>query len=127
MQDLILVRGLPGSGKTTFARAIAKANIAADDYFDKFNDGEFNPQELKDAHNWCKNEVRDMMKRHIPTIAVHNTFTREWEMQDYFDLAEEYHYRVHTIVVENRHDHKSVHDVPEKTMKKMEDRFEIVI
>ena len=127
MKDLILVRGIPGSGKSTLAQVISEANVAADDYFDEFNDGEFDPSQLKDAHKWCQDEVEDMMKHNLSTICVHNTFTEKWEMGAYYDLAKEYYYRVHTIIVENRHESESIHDVPKKTINKMKDRFDIVL
>jgi predicted kinase len=46
-------------------------------------------------------------------------------MKPYIDLANQYGYTIFTIIVENRHGNSSVHDVPEETMKKMKDRFEI--
>jgi len=127
MKDLILLRGVPGSGKTTLSQIISHNNVAADEYFDKFNDGEFDGSQLSDAHDWCQEQVEKMMSMSKSKIVVHNTFTEEWEMQDYFDLAEKYGYRVHTIVVENRHGSKSNSDVPEHTITKMTDRFEICL
>ena len=58
-------------------------------------------------------------------IAVSNTFTQEWEMQNYISLAEQYNYRVFSIIVENRHGNKNLHGVPDDTIKKMKDRFQI--
>jgi hypothetical protein len=46
-------------------------------------------------------------------------------MKSYFDIAEKYGYRVHSIIVENRHGNKSVHDVPDATMGNMLNRFQI--
>lgn len=65
------------------------------------------------------------MLRKTPTIAVANTFTQEWEMQPYLDLAKEHGYTVHTIIVENRHGNESIHNVPKATVEKMKKRFEI--
>ena len=56
---------------------------------------------------------------------VSNTFTQEWEMKPYMDLAKEHGYKVFTIVVENRHDGKNVHNVPEDKIEQMANRFEI--
>ena len=39
--------------------------------------------------------------QYYPEIVVSNTFTQEWEMEQYFKLAEEYGYMVFTIIVEN--------------------------
>jgi hypothetical protein len=58
-------------------------------------------------------------------VAVSNTFTQEWEMQPYYDLAAKYGYRVHSLIVENRHGGENSHGVPEEKLDQMEDRFEV--
>lgn len=65
------------------------------------------------------------MESSIPKIAVSNTFTQEWEMEPYFELAKKYGYVVFTVVVENRHGGKNLHNVPEDKIQMMKDRFEI--
>jgi predicted kinase len=131
---LFLVRGLPGSGKSTFASHIWNeyAVCEADKFFyDKEGNYYFDPSKIKDAHAWCKNEVETRMKDHqlnpqyYPEIAVSNTFTQEWEMKDYYDLAEKYEYKVVSLIVENRHSGKNVHGVPEDKLEIMKNRFEI--
>jgi predicted kinase len=131
---LFLVRGLPGSGKTSFASAIWNdyAVCEADKFFyDKEGNYNFDPSKLKEAHNWCKNEVEIRMKDHqnnqqyYPEIAVSNTFTQEWEMEDYFKLAEKYGYKVVSLILENRHGSQNVHGVPDEKLQIMKDRFEI--
>ena len=85
---LFLVRGLPGSGKTSFASAIWNdyAVCEADKFFyDKEGNYNFDGSKLKEAHAWCKQEVETRMIDHqnngqyYPEIAVSNTFTQEWE------------------------------------------------
>jgi predicted kinase len=131
---LFLVRGLPGSGKTSFATHIWNeyAVCEADQYFyDKEGNYNFDPSKIKDAHAWCKNKVETMMGDHqlneqyYPEIAVSNTFTQEWEMEDYYKLAEKYNYKVVSLIVENRHGGKNVHGVPEDKLEIMKNRFEI--
>jgi predicted kinase len=131
---LFLVRGLPGSGKTSFASAIWNdyAVCEADKFFyDKEGNYNFDPSKLKEAHNWCKNEVEIRMQDHqnnqqyYPEIAVSNTFTQEWEMEDYFKLAGKYGYKVVSLILENRHGSQNVHGVPEEKLQIMKDRFEI--
>jgi predicted kinase len=131
---LTLVRGLPGSGKSTFANWIWAdyAVFEADKYFMVDGEYKFDPSKLKEAHAWCLNEVKSRMEenkesqgRYYPEITVSNTFTQEWEMQSYIDLANQYGYTIFTIVVENRHGNSSVHNVPEETINKMKNRFEI--
>jgi len=130
--DLILLRGLPGAGKSTVGHLIMTGGgmtdkvIEADSYFyDHMGNYNFDPSKLPAAHNYCKTMVTDYMKMMKPKIVVANTFTQEWEMKPYYELAERYGYNVHTLVVENRHGNKSVHDVPDATMGNMLNRFEI--
>jgi hypothetical protein len=58
-------------------------------------------------------------------IVVSNTFTQEWEMQPYFDMAENFDYKVFSVIVENRHGGINQHGVPEDKIELMRNRFEI--
>lgn len=125
--DLIIVRGLPGSGKSTLAKLIGGEHIETDMFFLKNGEYKFDATKLKEAHNWCQLRCRLSMAAKAPKIVVSNTFTQEWEMEEYLKLAETFKYNVHTIVVENRHGGKNVHNVPEETLVKMKERFSIKI
>jgi predicted kinase len=133
-KTLLLIRGLPGAGKSTFAHFVWNeyAICEADKYFiDKNGEYKFDATKLKEAHAWCKKEVEIRMMdnaanpQFYPEIVVSNTFTQEWEMEDYFILAEKYGYKVFSIVVENRHGNKNVHGVPEEKLQQMRNRFKI--
>ena len=63
--------------------------------------------------------------QYYPEIVVSNTFTQEWEMQSYIDLAKKYGYQVTTLIVENRHGNSNVHNVPAETLDRMRQRFEV--
>lgn len=126
MKNIYLVRGLPGSGKTTFAKTIGGLHIEADMYFTDEN-GVYNyePSKIKDAHKWCNDLVEEWMKEEQDKIVVSNTFTQEWEMENYYKLAEQYGYRVTSVIVENRHNGVNEHGVPEDKVEIMKSRFEI--
>jgi predicted kinase len=127
-KELVLVRGVSGAGKTTFALDLLGEKcelVSADMFFiDEYGDYKFDGTKLKQAHQWCKSRVEELMDAK-ESVAVANTFTREWEMQDYYDLAAKYGYRVFSIIVENRHNGTNLHDVSEEHVQKMRDRFEI--
>ncbi len=130
MKELYLLRGLPGAGKTTLAKSIAGSKgwiKEADMYFvDSEGNYNFKPSQIKDAHAWCQEEVEFLMK-YEHRIVVSNTFTQEWEMQPYFDLAEKYGYRVYSLICENRHSGVNQHGVPQESLDKMKKRFEICL
>jgi predicted kinase len=125
---LILVRGVSGSGKTTLTENFLKIDkwLSTDDYFYNPLTGkyQFDPKLLSSYHHRCKMDTQTWMKKG-KRIAVHNTFTQEWELKPYLDLAKKWDYPVITLVVEKRHKNKSVHDVPEDVIQAQTDRFEI--
>jgi len=130
MKTLYLLRGISGAGKSTLAKSMGTINFEADMFFMEGNEYKFNPTKLKDAHAWCQNQVEMTMKNSSTNIganriSVSNTFTQEWEMKHYFELAEKYGYMVFTIIVENRHGNKNQHNVPDEKIQIMKDRFEI--
>jgi predicted kinase len=133
---LYIVRGVPGSGKTTLAEKLVGHDFLvceADKYFVNKETGEYNFDftKIKEAHKLCQDTVETYMKDSLVNnnfyreIAVSNTFTQEWEMEVYFKLAKQYGYTVFTVIVENRHGGINQHGVPEDKVQIMKDRFEI--
>jgi len=130
MKELILLRGLPGSGKSTLAKMLVGdkdyCHKEADMYFvDSDGNYKFNPTQLKEAHNWCREEIEFAMKYEHSPVVVSNTFTQEWEMKTYYELAAKYGYRVYSLIVENRHGGVNEHGVPEDKLEQMKTRFEV--
>jgi predicted kinase len=127
-KDLILVRGLPGSGKSTLGNIISDRVYSADDYFiNKDNEYKFDGSKLREAHKYCEDRCRSDMLSGRDKIVICNTFTMEWEMGSYYNMAKEYGYRVHSIVVENRHNSKNIHGVGDEKVEIMRKRFNIVL
>lgn len=124
---LVLIRGVSGSGKTTFGELICGDYplFSADNYFMKDGNYLFNAIELKEAHADCLNKTIQAMNANTCKIFVANTFTREWEMVKYFELAIKYNYDIFSIIVENRHNNENVHNVSKENIEKMKERFEI--
>lgn len=120
MLTLFFLRGLPGSGKSALAELMGVPFYEAD----QFQVGKFDPSKLTQAHDWCYDRTLDSLL-HGLSCTVSNTSTAEWEVERYAKLAERMNARFVSLVVENRHEGVSIHDVPEDTMKNMEERFSL--
>lgn len=129
IKTLYILRGLPGAGKTTLAKELSETlgipYVEADQWFyDENGVYTFNTAELPNAHIVCRASVHINMTKGLSCI-VSNTSTTEKELQPYLEMAERYGYKVVSLIVENRHGNASVHNVPEQTIQKMKDRFEV--
>lgn len=122
---LIILRGLPGCGKSSLAKRIGEFICTADDYLMKDGVYCWSPEAAHFAHKKCQEKVEWGMFESISKIIVANTSTTEKELKPYYELAEKYGYKVFSVIVENRHGGVDSHDVPQETLEKMEKRFNI--
>ena len=118
---LTIIRGIPGSGKSTYAEVLAKETDAticeADQYF--VNDKgvyEFDATQLGKAHDACKAKFDAAVCAGRPVI-VSNTCGEEWEMQYYVDRAELHGIVIEIISLKGRWE--SIHNIPKATMAKL--------
>lgn len=129
MKTLYLIRGLPGSGKSTFATTLADSlhavHLEADMYHMVDGEYQWKPENVHAAHQWCQAETQRSMLAQYSNVVVSNTFTTQKELKPYLQLAQMLGYRVVSVVVENRHGNESVHGVPQETMDKMRHRFTV--
>jgi hypothetical protein len=126
---LYIIRGLPGSGKSTLGTALTNGSghvYSADDYFMDF-DGNYNfdPSKLSAAHEGCKDGVRNALEKGYSPVAVANTFSQKWEADPYFVMAGENKYTV--VVIECQSEFGSEHGVPAATVAAMAARWETIL
>ena len=126
---LTLVRGLPGSGKSTYARKLAAQtgclHHETDRYFIVNGIYQFNYAELAVAHRWCLNTARSLLEVKSDVV-VSNTFVKLWELEKYIEVANELNcqFRVHSMPLEVNYG--SSHNLPEGTLERMRSNWEIL-
>lgn len=132
MKTFILIRGVPGSGKSTVAKAlhlawgethtVAGPFEADDGMVDGDGNYKFNPKILGLCHAACLFDVRRAMNEGVNVVIQSNTNTKKWEYKKYLDAANEFGYAVQIITVDG--DFENVHGVPAEKVAEMKERFE---
>jgi len=142
-KNLIMIRGLPGAGKTKLAHALVEmlstpkkkaVATAADDFMVTFSgDYDFQVPRLPPCHLACQTVVKISMHLGAQWIIVHNTFVCRWEMQPYIDLAESMGYQYTVRYPEPGYDGgltdaalaaRNLHGVPATKIAEMRTNFE---
>jgi predicted kinase len=118
---LTLIRGLPGSGKSTMAKAMNCYHVEADMYFIENGEYLYNPAFIKAAHEWCQDKVREALSWNID-IVVSNTVSQRWEMNPYIKLADYFKAKIEIITCTGAWN--SIHSVPDSVIEKMKQRWE---
>jgi len=123
-QKLIIVRGLPGSGKSTFAAGIqlSKTVVIEADMF-HLMDGKYvyRPEMAGFAHEWCQAQVAWNLNQGNDVI-VANTFITMRTVVPYYELAQTFGASLSIKTMTGKYG--SVHDVPDKVIEHMTETFE---
>lgn len=84
MKEIILLRGIPGCGKTTIANKFSGILVEANHFFyDEKGNYNFDVKLISEAHKFCQNKVASLMNLNSRLIIVSNTFIEEWELETY--------------------------------------------
>lgn len=127
---LLLIRGLPGAGKSTLAKQLvqkAKAQTFSIDSYFTTPSGEYRFDFSKNhlAYKACQEKTKEAMLAGESFVIVDHTFTLDWEMEPYFGFAKELGYQTFVVTVENRHNGKNIHGITEEMLEKMKEKFKI--
>ena len=135
-QECILIRGLPGSGKTTKSKEMVKNDeadilIEADQYFeDDEGNYNFNGENIMEAHQDCRFRAFNALSNG-KTVIISNTFVYRWQMEVYIDYCNENKINIKVICLFNSGftpeqlcNERCIHNVPFDRIKLWYDTYE---
>ena len=113
MPDLIILRGVPGAGKSTVATLFNGETVSKDDFLlDEQGKYFWTRERSNEAHAKTISLAHKLMKSQEPTVVIANTNTTNDEVDFWSNIGRLYGYKIFVIVIENRHGGKDVHNVP---------------
>ncbi|NWH27811.1 N4BP2 protein, partial [Grus americana] len=133
---LVLLRGVPGSGKSYLARTLLEDNpggiiLSTDDYFYKHGQYHYDPDCLGEAHDWNRKRAKEAFEMRISPIIIDNTNIQAWEMKPYVTLAQQFKYKVMFREPDTwwkfkpkELERRNIHGVSKERIKRMLERYE---
>jgi predicted kinase len=123
MTSLVLIRGLPGSGKSTIAKNLIGWywHVETDQFWMVDGEYKFDMSRIKEAHQWCQDKTKSMLNMG-QSVVVSNTFTTAFELLPYFDIAKEFGIKPQVLLAQGQFG--NIHNVPDEVLAKMAARFE---
>jgi predicted kinase len=125
---MTILRGISGSGKSTYATKKYPAAIicSADDYFVSDGEYHFDPTKIAEAHANCfRQAITSLIAG--KDVVIDNTNTRIWEMSPYILLAQAFHAQIETIKIECNPEiatKRNTHGTTKHTIFRMYERME---
>lgn len=126
---VIILRGLPGAGKTTWVAQNAPKDAvvcSADHWFQKDGQYVFNREQLGDAHRECQVRFEAALANKAETVIVDNTNLVNRDMVFYVEMAliHKYDVEIRTIKVDPTTSlTRNIHNVPADTIARMQANF----
>lgn len=131
MREVVILRGIPGSGKSTFAKKIAGTDgriHSTDDLFEKNGVYRFDPRVLRDKHNENYARFVRSLNQHIPVVICDNVNCCRWEFERYIEAANFHRYKVEIVQLPHLDPavaaSRTLHAVPEEKIREILERWE---
>jgi len=120
---LIIIRGLPGSGKSTYAKKNYPNALHLENDMYHYHNGvyEFDNNKQRNAVEWCITTAKNALRCGMDVV-VSNTFTRKRFIDSYVEFAKELH--ITTKVIRLETNYGNIHDVPKSVFESMKKGFE---
>jgi len=133
LRRLVILRALPGAGKSTWIRQHLRPPYvvcSADHYFERNGGYCFNPAELGAAHSACQVNALRAMKAGHPLIVLDNTNVQRSDFAIYAEMAALFGYDVEEVALfdggctDEQLAERNVHGVPLEIIQGMREKWE---
>lgn len=132
---MVLMRGLPGSGKTTLAKIIKGRSgviLSTDDFFcNEEGVYRYDPHRLPEAHGWNKHRALVKVQEGRTPVIIDNTNVQAWEMKPYIIMALHHGYEVDILEPETGWKFspkelakRNIHGVPKYKISEMKEHYD---
>lgn len=121
---LIIVRGHPGSAKSTLGKSLTNFNFKHfenDAFFTQNDVYTFDIKHHQTAKDKCYTDTKEALKNGN-NVVVTNTFTTLEEMKPFIELAKKNNSKY--MVIEMYFNYNNIHNVPESVIQDKKDKFE---
>ena len=105
-KQVIIIRGLPGSGKSYYLKQLtsklesAQFNIhSTDQYFYQEEQYNFDKTKLEQNHKLNQQAFEQSLIKQTPLVICDNTNIKHWQRKPYIQLAQKYGYQVKIISI----------------------------
>jgi predicted kinase len=126
MKRVVILRGIPGCGKSTYAKSLSGATIVSTDDFFTNPDGHYEriDAKLNEAHTDCLRRFLAALTRGDETVVVDNTNINPVDIAPYYATAQVYGYAPEVITIEcpsSVAGPRNLHRVPQEHVEQLED------
>lgn len=122
-RNVIIMQGIPGAGKSWYAKQWVKTEIVSADEFWCLKTGSYvyERDRANDAHNWCMRRFIRALEDDVFQVIVDNTNSRMISIAPYWSVAEAFGYTpvIHSLLADPEvHGPRNIHGVAQDVIRR---------
>ena len=132
MTDIIFIRGIPGTGKSTEAERLSSEHdrhlfeiIESDEFWlhPKSKEYDFDHAHLPHAHEFAQAKFRRALYHEIEWVFVANTLCQQWELDIYLTIINDYGGVKRVSIINMEKEFGSDHKLSEREIERFRGRY----